>query len=87
MSNRALTIATLGLLSGVAVTVATEGLIQPEGGGGGPITPLAVQPYNNAGGDPSQGVVYSAREREIHADDEEVFTAIKMIIESGALDG
>ena len=85
MSNRALTIATLGLLSGVAVTVATEGLIEPKGGG--PITPYVVQPYNNAGGDPSQGVVYSAREREIHADDEEVFTAIKMIIESGALDG
>jgi len=84
MSNRALTIATLGLLSGVAVTVATDGLIQPEAGT--PITPV-VQPYNNAGGDPSQGVVYSAREREIHADDEEVFTAIKMIIESGALDG
>lgn len=82
MSNRALTLATLGLLSGVAVTIATDGIIQPDG-----YTPAPpVSAYNNAGGDPN-GSQIDKRHQDIMADDEEVFTLVKMILQSGALDG
>jgi len=81
MSNRALTIATLGLLSGFAVTIATDGLIQP--GGTPPVQQVAE--YYNAGGDPN-GPTINKRDAEIHADDNEVFTLITMIMKSGALD-
>lgn len=80
--KRALTLATLGLLSGLAVTVATDGIIQPDGGT--PVTPTTPA-YYNAGGDPNQSV-FNKQEQQILADDDEVLQLITMIVKSGALD-
>lgn len=78
--KRALTLATLGLLANSAVTLATDGLIQT---GAAPVI-IGDTPYYNAGGEP--GPLLNVHDEQIRVDDEEVFTLIKMILQSGALE-
>lgn len=98
MSDRARTIATLGLLSGKAITIATDGLIQLAQGiettvheliiSEYPATidnPITVTVIPGAGCDGGPAYRIDAADW-IVLDDEEVLAIIKLIIESGVLD-
>ena len=78
MSTRALTIGTYGIISGAAITIATDGLIQPFA----PVQTVRVYEDVGADGGPYRIDPYDF----IRYDDQEVLTLIKMILDSGALD-